>query len=139
MLHIALEIPLTLLLIRRRAQGDDPASAGVHRFGEAFDRTSLSSGIPSLEQDDHPEARGFHPVLHLHQLGLQPCQLLLVSLLFEALAIGGGVFLPFDQHFLSVIDPTVTVGHSVKHRWRVALLLFAHRLRNSMLIQPLAD
>ena len=127
MLHVALEIPLGLLLVRRRPQGDHAAAPWIHRLGEAFDRTAFSRRIPSFKQDDHAESGGFHPVLHLDQLRLQPRQFLFVTLFFQAFVVAGKPLLQLHQDLLRVIDVTIAVVQSIEHRSHVVLVVLAHR------------
>ena len=86
MLHIALEIPLGLLLVGGGTQGHHPAAAGIERFGDALDRAALTGGVAPLEDHDQTEAGALDPVLHLHQLQLELGQFRFVEAAVELLA-----------------------------------------------------
>jgi hypothetical protein len=81
MLDVALEVPLRLLAVGRRGQRSDLGHARVEVLGDSLDRASLAGRVPALEDHHDPGALGPHPLLDLHQLGLQPVELLLVGLL----------------------------------------------------------
>ena len=91
-LHIALEIPLGLLLIRGCAQRHYPATAWVEGLGYPLDRSALASGVPPFKEQDDAIAAVFDPVLHLDQLHLEPGQFFFIELAIEpgflALRIG---------------------------------------------------
>ena len=87
MLHITLEIPLRFLLIRGCSQGHNPAAPWIQWFGKALDRAAFSSSIAPLEDHNHPKTSGLHPVLHLHQIGLQSLKLRFVELLLQAFSL----------------------------------------------------
>ena len=109
MLHIALEIPLTFLLIGRRTQGHNTATAWVQRFGESLDRTTFASGIAAFKQHNHAKACGLHPVLHLHQLGLQLRQFFLVNLLAQPFVIVGEALLKLHKNLLRIVNISFAV------------------------------
>jgi hypothetical protein len=67
---IALEIPLGLLALGRRSQGDDPADAGVQALGNPLDDATLAGGVSPLEDHDDLEALVPDPFLELDQFDL---------------------------------------------------------------------
>jgi len=81
-LHVALEIPLGLLLIGGGAQGH-LAAAGVEKLGDALDRAPIANRIPALKQQDQAIAYILDLILHLHQLHLQAGQFLFIELAIE--------------------------------------------------------
>jgi hypothetical protein len=72
---VALEVPLGLLAFGRGRQGGDAGEAGVQVLGDPLDRAALAGRVAALEDDDDPGAGGAQPLLHLHQLPLQPVKL----------------------------------------------------------------
>ena len=56
MLHIALEVPLGLLLIGGGCQGHDPAAPRVERIGDALDRAALAGRVAPLKDNDQAKA-----------------------------------------------------------------------------------
>ena len=55
------------------------ATRGLRYCGDPLDRAALAGGVPALEDHDDAPALGPDPLLHLHELGLQPEQLRLVD------------------------------------------------------------
>jgi hypothetical protein len=86
MLHVPLEVPLALLALCRRREGDDAADPRVDAIHDPLDDTALARGIAPLEEDHHPETLRLDPVLHLHELELESSQLRLVDLLLDVAA-----------------------------------------------------
>ena len=60
------------------AERDDPAVARVQALGDPLDRAALAGGVATLEDHHHLQALVDDPLLHAHELGLEPLQLLLV-------------------------------------------------------------
>src|SRR5581483_3374468 len=58
----------------------------IEVLGDAPDRAALPRRVPPLEDHDDPRAGRPYPVLHLHQLRLQPVKLLLVHALRQLAA-----------------------------------------------------
>ncbi len=77
--HVALEVPLRALAIVRCRQRHHAADARIEPLGDALDGAALARRVAPLEQDHHLLLRGGHPVLQLHQLRLQPEELLEVA------------------------------------------------------------
>ncbi|MDT4858452.1 hypothetical protein FQZ97_929220 [compost metagenome] len=71
MRHIALEVPLRALAVVGRWQRHHPAHARVQALRDAFDHAALARRVAPLEHDHHLVPGGLHPVLQLHQFGLQ--------------------------------------------------------------------
>ena len=80
MCDVALEVPLAALALGRRRQGDDASRPWVQILADTLDRTALTRGIAALEDDEEALASRPHPLLHLHELGLEALQLGLVDL-----------------------------------------------------------
>src|SRR5262249_12276934 len=78
---VALEVPLALLPLGWRAEGNHPAEARVQRLGDAFDGATLAGRIATLEDHDDLPLLDADELLELHELHLQPAQLLLEVLL----------------------------------------------------------
>ena len=83
--HVALEVPLGLLALGGRGQGDDPADARAQVLGDALDHAALAGRVPSLEDDHDLEPFVLDPLQHLHKLDLEPEQLRLVALVPDLL------------------------------------------------------
>ena len=75
MRRVTLEIPLRALAVIGGRQRHHAADARIESLRDALDRAALACGIATLEQDHDLLARRNHPVLQLHQFGLQPEQL----------------------------------------------------------------
>ena len=73
--HVTLEVPLGALALGRRRQRHGAADARVEPLGHALDHAALAGGVATLEQHDHLELAGDHPVLQLDELALQAQQL----------------------------------------------------------------
>ena len=73
---------------------DDAGDARVRVLRDPLDRAALAGRVAPLEDDDDPGARLRDPVLHLHELFLQPAELLLVGLLRELAGTILGVAMP---------------------------------------------
>ena len=81
--HVALEVPLRLLPLRRGRQRDHPTQARADRLGDALDDATLSRRISALEDHDDLQALVPDPLLKDDELGLEPSQLRLVQLLLQ--------------------------------------------------------
>ena len=55
-------------------------------LGDPLDHAALAGRVPALEEHEHPEALGGDPVLHLHELLLEPDELVLVRFLRDPVA-----------------------------------------------------
>src|SRR5262249_47920744 len=77
---VALEIPLAAFRLGGRGERDDPGLPRVQVLGDPLDRAALPGRVAALEEDGDPGAGDPHPLLELHELGLQAQQLLLVEL-----------------------------------------------------------
>ena len=69
--NVALEVPLRLLALCRRAQGHDAADARIERLGDALDGAALAGGVAALEEHHDAQAFVANPLLQLDQLDLQ--------------------------------------------------------------------
>src|SRR5262245_14142544 len=65
MRHIALHVHLALLSVRRRLQGHNAEDTGADAFGDRLDGAALAGSVAPFEDDDHPQALVFHPVLEM--------------------------------------------------------------------------
>ena len=72
---------------------------GIERLCDALDRSTLSGGVAALEDDHHLLAPDFDPFVHLHQLDLQPAQLLLICFLIDFLSSPAPARLSFPPFF----------------------------------------
>ena len=75
---VALEVPLRLLLLGRGAERGDAHDARIGALHDPLDRAALPRRVAPLEEDAHLQAFVAYPLLELHQLPLQPRQVLLV-------------------------------------------------------------
>ena len=82
-LDVALEIPLRLLALGRRAQRDHAADARVEAGRDRLDRAALAGRVAPLEQHDDLEPGVPDPLLEAVQLDVEPRKLLLVGLPVE--------------------------------------------------------
>jgi hypothetical protein len=73
---VALEVPLGLLALRRRAEHDHPADTRVETLRDALDRSALAGRVATLKEDHHLQALQPDPFLKLDQLELQRLELL---------------------------------------------------------------
>jgi hypothetical protein len=76
---VPLEVPLRGLPLGRLGKGHHPDDAGAGALGDGLDDAPLAGRPASLEDDQHLEATGLHPVLQQHQLLLQAGDLLVVD------------------------------------------------------------
>ncbi len=90
--YIALKIPLRPFAVVGRRQRHDSRHARIEPLRDALDHAALAGGVASLEQDQDLLSRSDHPVLQLHQFGLEPKQLTEVGL---PVALFRGAFLAF--------------------------------------------
>ncbi len=88
MRHIALEVPLAALDVRRLGERDRLGMARVQVLHEAVDGAVLTGGVAPLEQDDDALPLGLDPALHLEQLDLQRLQLGAVGVPLHHLGVG---------------------------------------------------
>jgi hypothetical protein len=86
--HISLEIPLRALALARRRQRHDAADARIEALRDPLDDAALAGGVAPFEDDDDLELPVDHPVLQLHQLPLQPKQLLEIEVPIDGLLFG---------------------------------------------------
>src|SRR5579863_9213748 len=75
MWHVSLEVPLSPFPIIGSRQRCDPANTWIEAHRNPFDRSALTRGIASLEQNYDFLAGGDDPILQLHQFRLEPEQL----------------------------------------------------------------
>ena len=78
--HVALEIPLRLLALRRNAEGADTGDPGVEGLGDPLDNSAFAGGVSALEEADDLQPARPDPLLQLHELDLQANQFRLVEL-----------------------------------------------------------
>jgi hypothetical protein len=82
---VALHVHLGLLAVRRRRQRHDPEDPRAHAFGDGLDGAPFAGGVPALEDHDHAQPLGLHPLLQHAQLRLQALQLGEVLLVLQLL------------------------------------------------------
>ena len=87
MLHIALEVPLTALLLRGFRQRNDMGSSGIQVLHEATDSSAFARCISPFKHYDNSLSRPVDPILHLHQFNLQRELVLVVLLNTELLFV----------------------------------------------------
>ena len=105
---VALEIPLAPLAFIRRRQRGNAADARVEALGDPLDHAALAGGITAFEDHDDLLLVVRDPVLQLHQLALQPEQLLEIDAPVDAL--GAGVVGGLGQQ---LVEPVVVQLHFV--------------------------
>ena len=66
MLHVALQVHLSLLAIRWRGQRDDAKYARAHAFGDGLDCAAFAGPVAALEDDDDAQALCFTHSWSLH-------------------------------------------------------------------------
>jgi hypothetical protein len=115
--HITLEVPLRAFAVVGRRQRRHAAHARVEPLGDALDDAALAGGVAPFKQNNHLVAGADHPVLQLHQLGLQAKQLA------EILA---AVFLVLD-HLLraAVVVFAGQLGHAAVFELHLQLFVVA--------------
>ena len=74
MRNVTLEVPLGLLPLGRRSEGDHATDAWIEALGDALDGTALAGGVASFENNDDAEPLVLDPLLELYQLDLKICQ-----------------------------------------------------------------
>src|SRR3954447_1841931 len=79
MLDVPLEVPLGALPLGGPGEGDDADQAGAGALGEGLDHAALPRRTAALEDDQHLEPLGLHPVLQQDELLLEAFALLLVD------------------------------------------------------------
>jgi hypothetical protein len=90
---VALEVPLGLLPIGGRAQGDNPAAPRIERVGDGLDGPALAGRIAAFEEQEKLLAGLLDPVLHLHQLEMQFREFVVVDAALELVVVlGHGTF-----------------------------------------------
>ena len=85
-LGVALEVPLTGLALGRLRQRGNTCRPGVEVLHEAPDGATLARGVAPLEEHGDAPPGDLHVTLELHQLDLEPLELLLVTQLDQGLA-----------------------------------------------------
>jgi hypothetical protein len=60
-------------------KSDHSRHPGIQELCNPFDGSALAGGVTALEEDDETGTHRLDPLLHLHQLGLEPGQFRLVS------------------------------------------------------------
>ena len=70
MRHVALEVPLRALPLRRRAERDRPHHARVRLLGDPLDRPALAGRVATLEDHHDLQALVADPLLQAHELDL---------------------------------------------------------------------
>ena len=78
-LDVPLEVPLGALPLGGLRQRDHPDRARAGALGDPLDDAALAGRAAALEDHQHLEALPLDPVLQLHQLLLQPLDLLVVD------------------------------------------------------------
>ena len=80
LLHIALEVPLTRLAVRRLRQRLHTALTRVEVLGDALNCGALARSVTPLHNDHNTLAVFDDPLLHRNQLSLEAQQLLLIGI-----------------------------------------------------------
>src|SRR5215471_11176081 len=89
--HVALDVELGLLAVRRRGKGHVPVNARVCTGSNPADHTTLACCVSPLKNYDDPRPRSLNPPLQMSKLDLELRELLLK---FLAAHFGGrGLFL----------------------------------------------
>src|SRR5271170_1030599 len=122
MLHIALEIHLTLLSIGRGGERHQAEYAGAHTFDEGLNGAALTGGVATLKEDDDPQATLFYPFLKFAEFGLKPLELFFVFLPAQFWLEFFFVFLPF-QLWLGTGIVFFLLGHTYPPHNRTRLRL----------------
>ena len=91
------------------------AIAGAEVFGDPFDRAALARGVAALENHHHAGAGMPHPLLQLHEFGLQPEQFGFVDFVGDlGLRAGGSTFFFFGfadaPSFIAVLIATDVIS-----------------------------
>jgi hypothetical protein len=73
--HVAFEVPLADLLVRRLGKRNHPSMTRHHVLSKAKDRPALAGRVAPFEEDRQPLALGYELLLQLEQLDLQSAQL----------------------------------------------------------------
>ena len=91
---VPLEVPLGAFALGGLGERRDAGDARVRVLRDPLDRPALAGRVAPLEDDDDPGSRLRDPVLHLHELFLQPAELLLVGLLRQLAGAVLGIEMP---------------------------------------------
>src|SRR4029453_14214283 len=91
---VPLEVPLGPFALGRLGERRDARDARVRVLRDPLDRPALAGRVTPLEDDDDPGSGLRDPVLHLHELFLQPAEFLLVGLLRKLAGTVLGVAMP---------------------------------------------
>jgi hypothetical protein len=78
---VALEVPLGLLTVARGGQGGDAAPARIEVLGDPLDHPALARRVAALHDDHKALLLVPDPLVHAHQLRLQPEESLVVNVL----------------------------------------------------------
>jgi len=81
--HIALEVPLRALALRRRGERRHATESRTDRLGDALDRASFARRVASLEERNHTQAAIFDPGRELYKLTLKAQELRFVFAFLE--------------------------------------------------------
>ena len=79
---IALEVPLRLFAIGRRAQGDNPANPRIQDFGNPLDGAAFARCVAAFKQHHNAQAFMANPLLQLDQFNLEAAQFAIVIAVF---------------------------------------------------------
>src|SRR5579871_1164492 len=111
---VALEIPLGLFALGRSAQRHHAANAWIEALGDSLDGPALARRISAFEQHDHSQPLEPHPFLQLHQLDLQPAQVLLVVAAWLEREMPGLLDGPSGPPVMAVVgDPASAFSHGM--------------------------
>ncbi|MNQ41338.1 hypothetical protein D3C85_550120 [compost metagenome] len=105
MLHIALEVPLALLGVRRLFQRHHARATRIQVFHHALDGAALARRVAPFKQNHHALPGGLDPGLQLQQFHLQLVLLLFVIAAQHAVAIGVDAFAPVHRQLFVGVAP----------------------------------
>src|SRR5205085_9088449 len=97
-LHVAPDVHLAALWIRRSGKRYQPEHPGADAFRDRFDGAAFSSPIASYKHHDHAKAFGLHPIPKRAELDLQFAKFLVVLLPGEFLRIAILIAVPVFFH-----------------------------------------
>src|ERR1700743_3585561 len=83
LLDVTLKIPLASFGVRRFGESNNPCSPGIEVFGKPLNRSTLTRGIPSFEDQHEAFADFLNPRLHLDEFNLKEFYFLQIVRLFH--------------------------------------------------------
>src|SRR5215469_2714149 len=98
--HVALDVELGLLAVRRRGKGHAPVNARVRTGSNPADHTTLACRVSPLKDYDNPRPCSLNPLLQMSKFDLEFRELLLK---FLAAHFGGCGILLSDAVLLLLV------------------------------------